>query len=503
MRRALGLLLYLATSLMTALPLAAQTGGPPQRARFVGPDWLIGDGVLRCKVDDQWQLVISVTDAKLQRADLEKFRPEMRSTNEAVAVGSVDENPESTQVLCAGDGRAEVTLKVGDVTLCIPVLVGSEKESAASPCANGFKLSGVATTRTNQTRTTPAPMTAPPAQAVKTPAPTNRAPVDRLPASKATAEADTAPKTATAVQAPLAPQQAEVGVVVVPATDLKAFSGTSGILLRWKPAPGAYGYKIMRKIPPSQQEVALNTQTTDTMFTDGAVSGNSIHVYRLVTLFKQPDGTFASPPASAEATTYATPQSQLGGRGLRTDYTRGMPNVTVFFYTATPRDPSASYTLMRATSPSVGVFTSLPANHRALPPAGNLDVSAFDDTNVAPGKYVYMVRTRLGNGTVIDSDQLTVDVVTPPRGIEPVVVSAPAAWMLRLTWANDPEAIGYRVDYVNTAYSANMGSQDLGAGATQADFKIGVTGAYVVTVTPKYPAGTYGQPIKKTGYVHN
>lgn len=109
----------------------------PARARLIGPQALTG-GVLRCEVNDRIQLILEATSAKLQNVDLARFRPSVSSSNEEAVPAVVDDDPRSSHVLCAADGRAEVTYKIGNLKLCLPVLVGTARKEDSTPCTGGF-----------------------------------------------------------------------------------------------------------------------------------------------------------------------------------------------------------------------------------------------------------------------------------------------------------------------------------------------------------------------------
>ncbi|HEX7929491.1 MAG TPA: hypothetical protein VF470_01095, partial [Sphingomicrobium sp.] len=140
MRRIAALLGFLAVAITATTPLAGQVPNAPARAKFVGPDWLIGGGVLRCNVNDRAQLILEATTASGGRVDLTRFQPTIRSSDENAVNAVVDENPASNHVLCADNGRSEVTLKIGTLTLCIPVLSGTAQTEDSTPCGSGFGM---------------------------------------------------------------------------------------------------------------------------------------------------------------------------------------------------------------------------------------------------------------------------------------------------------------------------------------------------------------------------
>src|SRR5687767_4209356 len=128
----------------SAALLSAQDA--PTRARLVGPQALTG-GVLRCEVNDRMQLVFEATSAKLKNVELAQFRPQVSSSDEDVVQAIVEDDARSSYVLCAADGRAEVTYKIGNLTLCLPVLVGTARKEDSNACASGFTTVAAAGTR--------------------------------------------------------------------------------------------------------------------------------------------------------------------------------------------------------------------------------------------------------------------------------------------------------------------------------------------------------------------
>ena len=134
-RLGLSIRFVMAWFVVSGTVLSAQDA--PARARLIGPQALTG-GVLRCEVNDRMQLVFEATSSKLKNVELAQFRPNVSSSDEDVVQAVVEDDARSSYVLCSADGRAEITYKIGNLTLCVPVLVGTARKEDSNPCASGF-----------------------------------------------------------------------------------------------------------------------------------------------------------------------------------------------------------------------------------------------------------------------------------------------------------------------------------------------------------------------------
>ena len=290
----------------------------PIRGRFQVPEWLDHNGVMSCERGNDWQLVLDVTTEKLEQTDLTFYPPRVHSSNAAVVHAVVNEDPRSIQIKCASDGRAELTLQIADLVICLPVIVSADGAARdATPC----------TTKTATVTAAAGPVRAATVPERGRPANASAAPTTKTVETPAQASPTRAPS-AQPERGQLAANKPRVPAV--PVTNLKAYAGYGNVQLTWKAAPGATGYSIHRRDVNATEAISLtgdvHTNGTgliaDTVYFDSNVTANQQYAYYVFPYFRDPnDSTYYFPPAQYQtASIVATARDATGLPWLPADW---------------------------------------------------------------------------------------------------------------------------------------------------------------------------------------
>ena len=120
---------------------AARAGaqGTPARLVLDVPGSLGSATALHCPVGAEFQIGLRAYDSTGVETPLAPYQPEAGSSNDTVVVAAPAQHSAYVlEVRCRADGRADMTVHTGNVTLTIPVVVGKGRlHGAAAPRAAG------------------------------------------------------------------------------------------------------------------------------------------------------------------------------------------------------------------------------------------------------------------------------------------------------------------------------------------------------------------------------
>lgn len=253
------------------------------------------------------------TDASLSVVPLEPYEPEAVSSDEKVIVAKVaSHSVYVVNVVCVSDGEAWITVKAGDAELHMPALVGKARRKPTPAWTSGaISRPSMASGTTSSSRAISPATTAPASTGVTTPGTVIGG------GMRQTLSRDTSGH-AEEFGAKLVRREVIADAPAVPATGLTLTAGYDrSVILRWRAAPGAAGYRIARK------DVATNTLETitgetvgadghgllsDTAYVDRWLTEGKTYAYYLATYFRHADGSYYFPDRASEQHGLATPR---------------------------------------------------------------------------------------------------------------------------------------------------------------------------------------------------
>ena len=293
-----------ALALLCGMPASALAQGPVAKLTLQGAGSQTGTGAFRCAPGEEGQMSLGGTDSTREVVPLEPYAPHAESSNERVVKAVVpDYSSYIVNVTCVGDGEAWITVRAGDAELRMAALVGTARRKP-NP-----KWNGTVTTGTTVAVRSPAVKTA---GSVVTPA-------DSLTTPAMPKQVSTAPNVGTIERRPGTPlRQVVPDAPAVAATGLTLLAGYDrSVVLRWRPAPGAVGYRIARKDVAANTLVTVTGEAvspdgqgliTDTVYVDRWLETGKTYAYYLATYFRSGTGAYYFPDRASEQHGLATPR---------------------------------------------------------------------------------------------------------------------------------------------------------------------------------------------------
>lgn len=300
-----------AATLLCGAPAAILAQGSVATLALQGAGSQTGTGAFRCAPGEKGEMSLSGTDSSHDVVPLEPYAPEAISSDERViAVKVPDYSAYVVEVVCVGDGDAWITVKAGDAEVHMAALVGMARRKATPKWTPGAPTTPRAITSTiapagttvgatpNGTTTAATPLAAGPHPQISVNAP------------------GPAKESATRV----AKHDAIPDAPAVPATALSLSAGYDrSVILRWRPAPGAAGYRIARKDVAANTLATITGETvepdgrgllTDTAYVDRGLEVGKTYAYYLATYFRRADGSYYYPDRASEQHGLATPRDR-------------------------------------------------------------------------------------------------------------------------------------------------------------------------------------------------
>lgn len=113
--------------------------GAPARLQLDVPGSLGSATALHCPVGQEFQIGMRAYDSSGVETPLGPYQPQASTSNDTVVVAApAQHSAYILEVRCKADGRADLTVHTGNVTLAIPVVVGKgHQHGAAAPRAAG------------------------------------------------------------------------------------------------------------------------------------------------------------------------------------------------------------------------------------------------------------------------------------------------------------------------------------------------------------------------------